>query len=573
MVLATNKQFFIFLLGLLFLVPPVAAQERVTEEEVNIQKVFIDANRERLLGNYDESLALYERVLKDDRDNDAAHYEMARLYEIKEEFEKAIKSVQKAMELVPENEWYKKYAGDLYQKTGRDEDAAKIYKDLVKQTPNEDYYYYKWAYFLVRANKIDDALDVYEQLEDKVGLNEELVRRKHSLYLGIGDQDKAAEELRRLIEAFPKVTDYRHLLANFYQQIGEDEKAVAVYKEILTLDPDDQKAQIGALAEKANGQSQEFDYLNSLSTAFRDENLSIDLKIEKIIPFIRKVADTGDPALADAVLQLTEILETVHPDDAKGFSASGDLLYYSNRRTQAIEKYKKTLKLNDSVFAVWEQLLYALEEEHRYEELAETAEEAMDLFPNKAIISYFSGLAQYQLGQYKKARNDLDMALLMAGNNGRLQYDVQSQLGLTLQALKDYPAADKAFEAALRLNAKSPQVLSDYSYALAQRGEQLQKAKNMAKQANELLPNQSSYEHSYGWVLYKAQEYKQAADWLKKAAENNTDKAPDTFEHYGDVLYQLGEVDLAVKYWVEAQENGSSSDLLDKKIADRKLYE
>ncbi|MEN0005764.1 MAG: tetratricopeptide repeat protein [Bacteroidota bacterium] len=549
------------------------AQERVSEEEINLQKVFIDANRQRLLGNYDEALSLYKEVLRADSENHAALYETARIHEVQEELEKAISTVNKALQIAPTNEWYQKYAADLYQKTGQDDKAAELYEELVDRAPNNDYYYYKWAYFLVRANEIEEALEVYEKLEKKFGLNEELARRKHSLYLGIGDQKNAANELKRLIDAFPEITDYRHLLASFYQRMGEDKRAVKVYKEILTIDPNDQKAQIGALSEQQSGQSEEVKYLNALAGAFQQEDLSIDLKIEKIIPFIRKVADTEDRALADVLLNLTNILEKVHPDEAKGFSAAGDLLYYSGRRAAAIQKYTQTLALDDTVFPVWEQLLYALSEERNYKQLSAQSEEAMDLFPNKAIVYYFNGMANHQLDKLEDAQEVLEMALLMASGNGRLQFDIQRQLGETYFALGEFSESNNAFEAALKLNPKAPRVLANYSYCLAQRNAQLDKALAMAEQANELAPNRSAFQHSLGWVYYKKKEYEKAAEWLKKAAESNLTNAPDTFEHYGDVLYQLGDVEQAVRYWTQAQDNGSKSSLIEKKIADRKFYE
>ena len=44
-------------------------------------------------------------------------------------------------------------------------------------------------------------------------------------------------------------------------------------------------------------------------------------------------------------------------------------------------------------------------------------------------------------------------------------------------------------------------------------------------------------------------------------------------EHYGDVLFQLGDVDKAIIQWEKARDLGEASENIDKKIADRKLYE
>jgi hypothetical protein len=49
--------------------------------------------------------------------------------------------------------------------------------------------------------------------------------------------------------------------------------------------------------------------------------------------------------------------------------------------------------------------------------------------------------------------------------------------------------------------------------------------------------------------------------------------SPAILEHYGDILFKLGEVDKAVSYWQKAKALGSDSELIGKKIADRKIYE
>ena len=60
---------------------------------------------------------------------------------------------------------------------------------------------------------------------------------------------------------------------------------------------------------------------------------------------------------------------------------------------------------------------------------------------------------------------------------------------------------------------------------------------------------------------------------LEKAMENGGEQFPDTLEHYGDVLFQLDEVDQAIDYWQRAQQKGSKSGKLEKKILDKELYE
>ena len=68
-------------------------------------------------------------------------------------------------------------------------------------------------------------------------------------------------------------------------------------------------------------------------------------------------------------------------------------------------------------------------------------------------------------------------------------------------------------------------------------------------------------------------DYKKAKEWIGKAIENGGAESTTILEHYGDILFQLGDVDSALEYWSKALEKGGKSEFLEKKIADRKLYE
>lgn len=549
-----------------------AQDDRYSQQDVDLQGLFIEAGREKLLGKYAEAEALYKKVIAQDKENHAAHYELARVMAEQNKDEEALEAVQKAAELDANNVWYKVFLAEQYQKMGRDADGAKIYEALVKRHPDNEEYYYKWAFYLVRAGEPVQAVKVYDNLEARIGISEEIVRRKHTLYLGTGDNRKAAQELERLIQAFPDNTEYYHLLAGFYEQMNEPDKARDVYKQILQLNPEDAKAKIavaGAARQQSGGGQAAF--LNSLKPIFQNSGVGIDVKIKEILPLIQQVSNSNDQALAEPLMELTSILVQVHPDEAKAFAAHGDLLYHSNRKEEAAAAYEKTLELDENVFSVWEQLMYLYVEEQQFDKLLKTSEAAMDVFPNQAKVYYMNGIGQTEKGNYDEATDVLNQALLMSGRDGRLQFDIYTQLGKAHNGAKQYAESNEAFENALKLNPDGIPALDAYSYALAQREQELPKAEQMAAKINKLLPNKPEYEDTYAWVLYKQKDYKKARHWMEQALSHGGTNQPRLLEHYGDVLFQLGETDKALEQWQKAQALGSKSESLEKKIAERKV--
>jgi tetratricopeptide (TPR) repeat protein len=95
----------------------------------------------------------------------------------------------------------------------------------------------------------------------------------------------------------------------------------------------------------------------------------------------------------------------------------------------------------------------------------------------------------------------------------------------------------------------------------------------MITRANDLQPNQPTIQDTYGFVMYKSKNYKDAEKWWKKALSNGGNKNSETLEHYGDVLFQLGKVDEAMTYWQKAKDLGSNSKFLEQKILERKVID
>ena len=121
-------------LFLILLSLPILGQ-RMSEQEINIQKIFIEANGERLLGNFDKATLLYGEVLKKDKNNHAAAYELARIYSATSKNDEAIKSLKTAILIDPTNIWYQQFLAEVYEKTGQFSESAQLYEGLAKAYP------------------------------------------------------------------------------------------------------------------------------------------------------------------------------------------------------------------------------------------------------------------------------------------------------------------------------------------------------------------------------------------------------------------------------------------------------
>jgi Tfp pilus assembly protein PilF len=150
--------------------------------------------------------------------------------------------------------------------------------------------------------------------------------------------------------------------------------------------------------------------------------------------------------------------------------------------------------------------------------------------------------------------------------------ELNSLLGDAYNATKAYDKSDKAYDDALAVDPANEAVLNNYSYYLALRKANLEKAEKMSSLLIKNNPDDPTYLDTYAWVLYSRQKYKEARKVIERAI--STGKANAThFEHYGDILFQLGDVTGAVQQWERARGLNANSETLNKKIANRKIYE
>ncbi len=144
-------------------------------------------------------------------------------------------------------------------------------------------------------------------------------------------------------------------------------------------------------------------------------------------------------------------------------------------------------------------------------------------------------------------------------------------LGDIYNGTQEYAKSDMAYEQALAFNPNNDIILNNYSYYLALRKENLDRAEKMSAQLVKANPKNSSYLDTYAWVLFTREKYKEARKIMEEAIDTGDFNAT-LFEHYGDILFKLGDTDAAVRQWQKAKSMGADNQAIDKKISNRRLY-
>jgi tetratricopeptide (TPR) repeat protein len=84
---------------------------------------------------------------------------------------------------------------------------------------------------------------------------------------------------------------------------------------------------------------------------------------------------------------------------------------------------------------------------------------------------------------------------------------------------------------------------------LADRGEQLPRARTLIEKAVSLEPKNGAYLDSLGWVLFKLNQPQQALPQMLKAIQYTPEPDPTVLDHLGEVYLALHQIDKAVEAW------------------------
>ena len=308
-----------------------------------------------------------------------------------------------------------------------------------------------------------------------------------------------------------------------------------------------------------------------MKLGFANPNLDIDTKVNILLSFYS--VNQLFSELKEQAFALAKILVEVHPNDPKAHSIYGDLLSQDNKYAEARDQFLKVIKLDSSKYVVWEEVMKLDIQLEKFDHLADVSKKAIELFPEQPVPFLFSGMASLQLKRYEEALTSFKRGLNLVVKNDELLAEFYMYLGDTYHSLKNTEASDKSYDKSLELKYDNPYVLNNYAYYLAVRNVNLNKAEVMSKKSIEMDSANSSFQDTYGWVLFRMGRFREAKTWVGKALEEKGGPSAEVLEHYGDILYRLGETEKAVEYWEKAKAKGPGSEFLQKKIAEKKIYE
>jgi tetratricopeptide (TPR) repeat protein len=577
----------ILLVVLVYLVsiPPTHAQgrkKRAKEEQskssqrnlLQAEVIFLEGEKYFMIEDYSKALIFFQKSLELNPDNAAGHYKVGQILMLVGEPDKALIYAARAVQINPKNKYYYLQNADIYRKQSNFAAAAQVYENMLETVPDTDSYLFDLAALYVYGDNLDAAITTYDRVEAKFGVSKELVFSKQRIYLKQNKLDEAIHEIKEMIIQFPEEADFVFNLAELYLSNNRDQEAVPYLENYMKDHPDDARAQM-LLAEVYKKQGNINLAIEQLILAFTNPSLGLTPKLNVLVEYMRQLADS---TVQENSIKLAESILSAHPHHGSAHAVNGDLyLNLANHlkddqyKKQALGHYQQALTLDDSKFEIWQNVLQIEAELSELDSLQKHSELAIELFPNQPSLYYYNGFANLSNDNFESAAEVLEQGKKLSKNDPNMQVVFNSLLGDTYNELEQYQKSEEAYEAVLEIDGNNDHVLNNYSYFLSLRKQNLDKARRMSSKLIKNNPDEPTFLDTHAWVLFMQGDYKAAKKFLELALEKDT--SGTIIEHYGDVLFKLGDIENAVIQWNRAKGMDDTSDLIDKKIADRKLYE
>lgn len=540
------------------------------KKRMEFEYLFVEALNQKMLGNTQNATQLLSNCLDIDPNSSAAMYELANIHAANNDFTSASLLLEKAITIDDTNVWYKQLLAQIYQQMRKFSEAADIYAQLLKKDPDNQEYLYTKAILLTNAQKYNEAIQTYNTLEKETGINEQISVAKQQLYVLNNQVDKAFEEIKKLIDYNPTDSKYYGLLADLYLNQGDRENALKYYNKIQEMDPDNGFVHF-SLANYYLSDNEPGKAFEETEKGFSSESVDLHTKLQMYMV----LASNRDKSnlTNEQEERLIQILRKEYPDEYLVHTIYADYLLRNNKLAEGREQLLEALDIQNNDYMLWQRVLYIDNDLQEWQKLYDHSKEATDLFPNQSEVYLLHAVACIQLEKYDETIKIVDEGMDYVVDNKPLEGQFLMLKGEATYKENKLDDAFKLFDKALELDPDNYTALNNYAYYLSLDGRDLDKAERMSGKVVEKFPENSTYLDTHAWVLFKKGEYTLAKFYMESAIENGGEENATLLEHYGDILFKLKKQDEAKKYWEKARDLGGTSDVLQRKISEKKYFD
>ncbi len=536
-------------------------------QNFNFNYFFLEANKQKILGNYSDALQLYGQALKQNNEDASTYYEIAGILNLARDYSSALAYAKNAVKFDKfQNKYYLYLLAIVYQNNNMLAESIKTFEELIKTQPANLLYYFEISDIYKSQKKYSEAIKTLDKAELVFGINSMISLEKEQIYLENGENEKALVEVKNLSEAYPENLKYKTMLAETYISIGKFKEAEQIYDMLLNSELSEGILYF-SMADFYKNIGNYNQSLNLLEKGIVAEDVDLNIKVSMLLSLLEKMQ--ANENVNKKLEKLLNSLIEQYPNEVMIRVLKSDYMIFTNNLVGAQKEYDYILERDKEKFELWRQALSIDLGLQDMQSLYKRSKEAIELFPLVLEFYQYFVISSYATSNYLELIKAVDFSAPYLEKDQELLIEFLSMQADAYYKIKDYHKSDSVFELILYKDADNSQALNNYAYFLALRKENLNRALEMSTRLMNLEPNRPSYIDTHAWVLYENKKYDEALNFINKALLQDS-KNINFLEHKGDILFKLGDKTQALEFWEEALRNGANSEDLKEKIEKNK---
>ncbi len=518
-------------------------------------ELFIEAKTLELKDNYLAAIDKYNAALKLEKAA-GIYFALSKLYSSVTQHQKALEYGLEAIKINPDNIDYKDHVADTYIILGDYTNALKYLKDISEKRPDDISILYNIGRMYEAMKMPSEAIKYYDNITENYMYDETVLLRMADIYESFKDYSNTAATVEKLLILNPTDINLKYSAAASYVKVPDYDNAIRIYEEILSTNPNnrDVQTEVIKLYFRQHRNSEAFEKYSKL---LNRDSVDFMTKMDVAIAFMQ--ASQEDKEALGVSRNILQNLETAYPGEwmPKYYLIIMDA---QDNPQDADSRFTDLLSKTDTSAELYVQVGFYYYEKNNFKKCIDIFTRGADKFPGDYRLQYLAGNSYYRSGDNRSALPYLEKAIELNPQD----LNTLSNLGLVYDDLKMNAECARLYEQAFKYYPDNILLLNNYAYHLSEIGEKLNEAKEMSKKTIEKEPENASYLDTYGWILFKLKDYKNAVIYIDKAIKLG--KSETLLEHLGDIYEAMGEVVKALKAWNEALQMNPANDVIQQKV-------
>ncbi|MBU0463192.1 MAG: tetratricopeptide repeat protein [Proteobacteria bacterium] len=532
-----------------------------------------------------ESQIIQKENKKEEHTLSANYYYLESRIHIKnKDYKKAIVSLEKAMVNDPDSFILTRDLSQLYLNQNNEKKALELAEKLVRQNPDN----VDGLLFFVQLKK--DAMDEKELVEilNKILMldpdNKETFLRLAKIYIDKNNNPEALVLLKKMVGQFPDyyvawfylgevyLAEKQYELAkiqylktielepdlveprfqlikifSLQNTLENNQKILETYKEILEIEPDNYRAQLGMALHYYKNEDKA-----AAATLFTELAQSVESDSRIVMMAVNEYISGKRPE--DAVIVFSQMLKSDPENQTLNFFTgmayeeiedSKNAVFHYLKIKPDHSQYKKTIL----------SIAFLYQKSGKNQEAINYLEDKYKTLPKDIDIIIYLASFYEKDKNYEKAISLLKTGLEDSPENTSLLF----RLGAVQDSAGFKEDCISTMKKVIEIDPKDASALNYLGYSYADLGINLDEALLLIKRAHEIKPDDGYITDSLGWVYYKRGEYEEAVKYLEKAAQLTSFETIIS-DHLGDAYQKTNQFKKALDTYKKAVTNAKDGD-------------